>query len=180
MWHGCLTIFHPEIVLISFYFAAHQIAAFGLRFLQDSRVWVQLVRGAAVWWRWCSWWPPSMSGAILCRTEPTEEKLHNFIHSIYFLLFFYDPLPYKSHVKVQQESRKSTFLYLHPLMQVTCKNSEKRAFLGPHYKQDLTYVFPEMKLRCLVPNFHIHLSVCDLYRFTFLLQQNRWTDTGNI
>jgi hypothetical protein len=25
------------------------------------------------------------------------------------------------------------------------------------------YVFPEMKLRCLVPNFYIHVSVSDLY-----------------
>ena len=28
-------------------------------------------------------------------------------------------------------------------------------------KQDSIYVFPEMKLRCLVPNFHIHVSVND-------------------
>jgi hypothetical protein len=32
-----------------------------------------------------------------------------------------------------------------------------------HCKQDPMYVFPEMKLRCLVPNFHIHVSVSDLY-----------------
>jgi hypothetical protein len=39
---------------------------------------------------------------------------------------------------------------------------------------------PEMKLRGLVPNFHIHVSVSDLYIPTIgppiLLQQNRWTD----
>jgi hypothetical protein len=32
-----------------------------------------------------------------------------------------------------------------------------------HCKQDPIYVFPKMKLRGLVPNFHIHVSVSDLY-----------------
>jgi hypothetical protein len=45
------------------------------------------------------------------------------------------------------------------------------------------YVFPEKKLRGLNPNFHIHVSVNDLYipRIGphFFLQQNRQTDHGN-
>jgi hypothetical protein len=49
--------------------------------------------------------------------------------------------------------------------------------------QDPIYVFPEMKLRGLVPNSYIHVSVCDLciptIRPPILLQQNRWTDRGN-
>jgi hypothetical protein len=32
-----------------------------------------------------------------------------------------------------------------------------------HCKQDPIYEFPEMKLRGLVPKFHIHVSVIDLY-----------------
>ncbi len=32
-----------------------------------------------------------------------------------------------------------------------------------HCKQDPIYVFPEMKLRGLFPNFHIHVSVSDFY-----------------
>jgi hypothetical protein len=32
-----------------------------------------------------------------------------------------------------------------------------------HCKEDPIDVFPEMKLRGLIPNFHIHVSVCDLY-----------------
>ncbi len=32
-----------------------------------------------------------------------------------------------------------------------------------HCKQDPIYVFPEMKLRGIVPNFHIHVSVSDSY-----------------
>jgi hypothetical protein len=32
-----------------------------------------------------------------------------------------------------------------------------------HCKQDPIYVIPEMKLRGLMPNFHIHVSVSDLY-----------------
>ncbi len=42
------------------------------------------------------------------------------------------------------------------------------------------YVFPEKELRGLIPNFHIHVSVSDLYIPTFgppiFLQQNRQTD----
>jgi hypothetical protein len=48
-----------------------------------------------------------------------------------------------------------------------------------HCKEDAIYVFPEIKLRGLVPNFSIHVSVSNLYipRIgpPILLQQNRWT-----
>ncbi len=51
-------------------------------------------------------------------------------------------------------------------------------------KQDPIYVFPELKLPCVVPNFHIHISVSDLYipmiGPPIFLQQNRQTDRGNI
>ncbi len=53
-----------------------------------------------------------------------------------------------------------------------------------HCKEDPIYVFPEMKLRGLFPNFHIHVSMSDLYSPTIcpsiLLQQNRQTDRWNI
>ncbi len=46
-----------------------------------------------------------------------------------------------------------------------------------HCKQDPIYVCPEMKLRALVPDFHIQVSVSDLYIPTIgppiLHQQNR-------
>jgi hypothetical protein len=45
-------------------------------------------------------------------------------------------------------------------------------------------VFPEKELRGLSPNFHIHVSVSDLYILRIgqhiFLQQNRQTDHGNI
>ncbi len=45
-------------------------------------------------------------------------------------------------------------------------------------------LFPEKELRSLSPNSYIHVSVSDLYIPTiglpFLLQENRWTDRGNI
>jgi hypothetical protein len=34
--------------------------------------------------------------------------------------------------------------------------------MGMHCKEDPIYVFPEMKLRGLVPNVHIHVSISDL------------------
>ncbi len=46
------------------------------------------------------------------------------------------------------------------------------------------HILPEMKLRSLCPNSYIHVSVSDLYIPTIglpiLLQENRWTDGGNI
>jgi len=53
-----------------------------------------------------------------------------------------------------------------------------------HCKEDPIYLFPEIKLRGLVPGFHIHTSVSDLYFLRIgppvLLQPNRQTDPGNI
>jgi hypothetical protein len=44
-----------------------------------------------------------------------------------------------------------------------------------HCKEDPIYLFPEMKLRILSPNFHIHISASDLYiptiRRSVLLQK---------
>ncbi len=40
-------------------------------------------------------------------------------------------------------------------------------------KQDPIYAFPEIKLRGLVPNFHIHVPVSDFHIYSHLLQQNR-------
>ncbi len=55
---------------------------------------------------------------------------------------------------------------------------------GAHCKEDSNYIFPEIKLRDIVPNFHIHTSVNDLYipRIgpPILLQPNRQADLGNI
>ncbi len=45
-------------------------------------------------------------------------------------------------------------------------------------------IFPEKELRSLSPNFHIHVSVSDLYIPTIglpiLRQENMWTYPGNI
>jgi hypothetical protein len=45
-------------------------------------------------------------------------------------------------------------------------------------------IFLEMELRGLSPNFHIHVSVSDLYIPTIglpiLLPETMWTDRGNI
>ncbi len=50
--------------------------------------------------------------------------------------------------------------------------------------KNLKQIFPEMKLLGLVPNLYIHESVSDSYIPTIglpiLLQQNRWTNRGNI
>jgi hypothetical protein len=55
--------------------------------------------------------------------------------------------------------------------------------MDAHCKEDWNYVFPEIKLRGPVPNFHIHMSVSDLYISRIgppiLLQPNRQTYRGN-
>ncbi len=54
----------------------------------------------------------------------------------------------------------------------------------PHCNENPIYVFPEMKLRGLVPNSYIHVSVSDVHipriGLPICLQQNRQTDPGNI
>jgi hypothetical protein len=50
--------------------------------------------------------------------------------------------------------------------------------------ENLKQIFPEKKLRGHSPNFHIHVSVSDLYipmiDLPILLQKNMWIDHGNI
>jgi hypothetical protein len=56
--------------------------------------------------------------------------------------------------------------------------------LAVHCKENPIYVFLFWELRSLSPNFHIHVSVSDLYIPRIgphiSLQQNRQTDSGNI
>ena len=56
--------------------------------------------------------------------------------------------------------------------------------MNMHCTENLIYVCPEMKLRGLVPNSYIHVSVSVLYipiiGQPILLQQNRQTDPWNI
>jgi hypothetical protein len=55
---------------------------------------------------------------------------------------------------------------------------------GIHCTENPIYVFPEMKLRGLVPNSYIHVSVSGLYipriHMPIWLQQNRQIDLGII
>ncbi len=46
-----------------------------------------------------------------------------------------------------------------------------------HCNENPIYVFPEKRLRGLSPNFHIHVSVCDLIGPHIFLQENRQTVT---
>jgi hypothetical protein len=56
--------------------------------------------------------------------------------------------------------------------------------LQRHCTENLNQIVPEIKLRGLVPNFYIHVSVRNFYIpricLPILMQQNRWTDPGNI
>jgi hypothetical protein len=67
----------------------------------------------------------------------------------------------------------TTFLHM-------CRKSKYRT----QCKENPSYVFLFWKLHSLSPNFHIHVSVSDLYISMIgphiSLQQNRQTDPGNI
>jgi hypothetical protein len=56
--------------------------------------------------------------------------------------------------------------------------------LQRHNIENSKQIFPEKELCGLSPNFHIHVSVSNLYIPTIdlpiLLQGNMWTDPGNI
>ncbi len=58
------------------------------------------------------------------------------------------------------------------------------ACTAKHNTENSKQIFPEKELRGLCPNFHIHVFVSDLYITTInlpiLLQENMWTDPGNI
>jgi hypothetical protein len=70
-----------------------------------------------------------------------------------------------------------------PMAQVTQTKLQKQ-LLPLHCKEMSIYVFPEKELRGLSNNFHIHVSVSDLYIPTIgppiFLQQNRQTNRGKI
>jgi hypothetical protein len=50
--------------------------------------------------------------------------------------------------------------------------------------ENLKQIFPEEELRGLSPNSYSHVSMSDLYILTIglpiLLQENKWTNRGNI
>ncbi len=65
---------------------------------------------------------------------------------------------------------KMSFKGLHGLCRLTLRHTGNcsfvpriREFPHPHWTKNPIYVFPEMKLRGLVPNSYIHVSVSDLY-----------------
>ncbi len=61
---------------------------------------------------------------------------------------------------------------------------QNEAIASLHCHENPIYVFPEKELRALSPNFHIHVSVSDLYipgnGLHIFLQQDRQTELGNI
>jgi hypothetical protein len=60
----------------------------------------------------------------------------------------------------------------------------KRYTLQSHNTEKSKQIFPEKELRGHSPKFQIHVSISDLYipmiDLTILLQENMWTDPGNI
>jgi hypothetical protein len=56
--------------------------------------------------------------------------------------------------------------------------------LQTHNPENFKLIFPEKELRCLSPNFHIHVSDLCIYshdRSAYsAAQENMWTDPGNI
>jgi hypothetical protein len=56
--------------------------------------------------------------------------------------------------------------------------------LQRHNMENSKQIFPEKELCGLSPNFHIYVSVSNLYipriGLPILLQENMWTDSGNI
>jgi hypothetical protein len=75
----------------------------------------------------------------------------------------------------------------HPGHKVSENSNGQVIFLVPlkvHCNENSIYVFIFWELRGLSPNFHIHVYVSDLYTprigLPILLQENMWTDSGNI
>ncbi len=70
---------------------------------------------------------------------------------------------------------KNYQIYLQHVILLHCKET---------IAENLKPIFPEKELRGLSPNFHIQVSASDLYISTIdlpiLLQDNMWTDPGNM
>jgi hypothetical protein len=65
-----------------------------------------------------------------------------------------------------------------------CLPGSLSLYAEQHCNENPIYVFLFWKLRCLSPNFHIHVSVCEQFiyfqvRSTYFLQQKRQIDRGN-
>ncbi len=107
-----------------------------------------------------------------------EPHLNRYL-SIY--LYFHIETPWLG-------SRRPRYAPPPPTRRRQCGSPCIRALASPnshvHCKEDSNHVFPEIKLRGLVPNFHIHTSVNNLYipriGSHILLQPNRQTYRGNI
>ncbi len=69
-------------------------------------------------------------------------------------------------------------------MVITASQAETTHQVSLHCTENPIYVFPEMKLRGLVPNYYIHVSVSYLYipriGLPIWLQQNRQTNPGDL
>jgi hypothetical protein len=48
----------------------------------------------------------------------------------------------------------------------SCRSELRKCKYSVHCKEDPIYLYTEMKLRGLVPSFHIHVSVSDLYMYS--------------
>jgi hypothetical protein len=71
------------------------------------------------------------------------------------------------------------------VLKQTTDTGKKTSALQRHNAENSKQIFPENKLRGLSPNFHIHVSVSFFYKIPsiglpILLQENMWTDPGNI
>ncbi len=69
-------------------------------------------------------------------------------------------------------------------MVINASEAEATHQVSRHCTENPIYVFLEMKLRGLLPNYYIHVSVSILniprIGLSICLQQNRQTDPGNI
>jgi hypothetical protein len=67
---------------------------------------------------------------------------------------------------------------------ITATHLAHPALQKRHYTENSKQIFPKMKLGGLIPNSYIHISVGYLCiprsSLPLLLQENRWTNRGNI
>jgi hypothetical protein len=97
-------------------------------------------------------------------------------------------MPTKSQLYVEQQPVKKPSVYAvvdgigfsHSSYYIV----SSRHTLQRHNNENSKQIFPEKELRGLSPNFRIHVFVSDLYipmiGLPILLQENMWTDPGNI
>jgi hypothetical protein len=121
--------------------------------------------------------------ATISKSTFLFRRMAYILHSIIVFVCFYALLRVRENPLKIKNKLTSQHNIAHMHMDISV-HLPRHAFTGVHCKENLIYVFLFWELRGLSTNFHIHVSMSDLYIPRIgphiFLQQNSQIDRGNI